>query len=253
MTPQGHVTSHTIRLCPHMCTKLAKPCSICSSFDGPLVSSWIHGTGPIPVSKVKAIFEQVGFKPPPGMPIQEAFMLLMQLMQKQQSEEPPGKVGVPEEDITDPTNPMAVVRPPASEYLPDGAYELRALEPVGAEVIGLNLRDKPSKETLKTLQDEMSRAGFLVFRNQGILHGDEQVSICEYFGETPPSGGMPQYSHNPHFVHQVAVRYTPPTGRTPRHRIGTSFVSAMRTSTGSMGSVLNGTTMAASVAPFSAM
>jgi len=138
--------------------------------------------GPIPVSKVKAIFEQVGFKPPPGMPIQEAFMLLMQLMQKQQSEEPPGKVGVPEEDITDPTNPMAVVRPPASEYLPDGAYELRALQPVGAEVIGLNLRDKPSKETLKTLQDEMSRAGFLVFRNQGILHGDEQVSICEYFG-----------------------------------------------------------------------
>merc|ERR1712196_508249 len=90
--------------------------------------------------------------------------------------------GMPDEDIADPTDPRARVRPSADTFLPDGEYELKTLEPLGAEVRGLNLRIKPAEEVLEKLQHAMSISGFIVFRGQGILHGDEQVEISEYFG-----------------------------------------------------------------------
>ena len=52
---------------------------------------------------------------------------------------------------------------------------LTALVPLGAAVKGCDLRNKPSEEVLQTLQSVMATRGFLVFKEQGVLSGDEQV------------------------------------------------------------------------------
>lgn len=50
---------------------------------------------------------------------------------------------------------------------------------VGREILGLNLRETPSEEVLKELERQMAFYGFVVFRGQMDLSGDEQVRISE--------------------------------------------------------------------------
>jgi taurine dioxygenase len=73
---------------------------------------------------------------------------------------------------------------------------LSPIEPIGASVSGFNMRSRPDEETLVALQQEMATRGFLVFKDQGILSGDEQVTATSYFG------GREIYST--HGVHPMA-------------------------------------------------
>jgi len=59
---------------------------------------------------------------------------------------------------------------------------LTALIPLGAAVRGVNLRKKPTEEVLAALQSTMADRGFLVFKDQGVLSGDEQVAASEFGG-----------------------------------------------------------------------
>jgi hypothetical protein len=44
---------------------------------------------------------------------------------------------------------------------------IRALEPIGAEISGIDLRDSlPEPAVLKALEDEMAMRGFFVFKNK---------------------------------------------------------------------------------------
>ena len=56
------------------------------------------------------------------------------------------------------------------------------LAPLGAAVRGLDLRNTPSEPVLAELQSAMATRGFLVFKDQGALSGDEQVIASEYWG-----------------------------------------------------------------------
>jgi len=73
---------------------------------------------------------------------------------------------------------------------------LTALIPLGAAVRGLDLREKPKEEVLEALQTEMAVRGFLVFKDQGKLSGDEQVKASEYWGG--------RRIHSTHGVHPEA-------------------------------------------------
>ena len=73
---------------------------------------------------------------------------------------------------------------------------MTALSPLGAAVRGLDLRSKPSEPVLKELQSVMASRGFLVFKDQGVLSGDEQVAASEYWGG--------RKIHSTHGVHPEA-------------------------------------------------
>mmetsp|Transcript_34593 Transcript_34593/g.67727 ORF Transcript_34593/g.67727 Transcript_34593/m.67727 type:complete len:360 (+) Transcript_34593:153-1232(+) len=76
--------------------------------------------------------------------------------------------------------------------------KITAIEPLGANVTGVNFRelDKVSPEVVELLQQEMSRRGFLVFKDQGVLSGDEQVAASELWGG--------REIHSTHGVHPKA-------------------------------------------------
>uniref|UniRef100_A0A7S3PR62 TauD/TfdA-like domain-containing protein n=1 Tax=Aplanochytrium stocchinoi TaxID=215587 RepID=A0A7S3PR62_9STRA len=73
--------------------------------------------------------------------------------------------------------------------------KIRALEPFGAEVTGLNLRDPLDGVTVTTLQHEMSLRGFVCFRQQGVLTAEEQVSASKLWG-----GKEIHTTHSNHFA-----------------------------------------------------
>ena len=64
---------------------------------------------------------------------------------------------------------------------------LTALVPLGAAVKGCDLRNKPSEEVLQALQSVMATRGFLVFKEQGVLSGDERVRASEFWGGSASS------------------------------------------------------------------
>lgn len=62
---------------------------------------------------------------------------------------------------------------------------LEELDPVGARVLGLDLRDgsaTPNEAVVKALETEMAHRGFLVFPNQGVLTPDEQIRASVLWG-----------------------------------------------------------------------
>ena len=73
-----------------------------------------------------------------------------------------------------------------------------ALPILGAEVRGLDLRSikDGSHPAMPVLQSVMADRGYLVFRDQGVLSGDEQVAASELFGG--------QRIHSTHGVHPMA-------------------------------------------------
>ena len=93
--------------------------------------------------------------------------------------------------------------PAAALLAPHGASVRRLAPAIGAEVIGLSLTDALSSgllsrhnELARGLELLMAHAGFLVFRGQGMLSGDEQVEVSSLFG----AGEM----HSTHGVHKKA-------------------------------------------------
>jgi taurine dioxygenase len=87
----------------------------------------------------------------------------------------------------------------AVAWLAERGVEIKALDKLGAEVFGLDLRstskDKDD-ELLQVLQRQMAARGYLVFRGQGVLTGDEQVRASELFGG--------RQIHSTHGVHPKA-------------------------------------------------
>jgi taurine dioxygenase len=70
---------------------------------------------------------------------------------------------------------------------------IRALEPIGAEISGIDLRKgRPEPAVLKALEDEMAVRGFMVFKNQS-LSVEELLTASEWWGG--------QQIHSTHGVH----------------------------------------------------
>lgn len=61
--------------------------------------------------------------------------------------------------------------------------EITPIIPLGANVKGVDFKKKDlPEEARELLEKEMATRGFLVFKNQGVLSGDEQVSASELWG-----------------------------------------------------------------------
>ena len=93
--------------------------------------------------------------------------------------------------------PVPMLDDDAVVQLATQGITLRPLEPMGAEVSGMDLRtvarDSP---LLPLLQAEMAKRGYLVFRAQGVLSGAEQVKASELWGG--------RRMHSTHGVHHKA-------------------------------------------------
>jgi taurine dioxygenase len=82
------------------------------------------------------------------------------------------------------------------DFLAENGVTIKAISPLGAEVRGINLRQKPPEPVLEVLESAMAIRGFLVFKDQGVLTGDEQVEASEYWGA--------RQVHSTHGVHPEA-------------------------------------------------
>lgn len=155
--------------------------------------------GAVPVAQVMQLFEQTGFEPPPGVPLEEAFMVFLEEMrQSGMLREPPaprapkGRTAVP----------CSIERVP--EVLGAHGASVVLLEPLGAEVRGVDTTKALHPELAGALEAQMAHAGFLLFRSQGdqqsekgirgkYLTGEQQVALTEAFG--------PGALHSTHGVH----------------------------------------------------
>ena len=82
-------------------------------------------------------------------------------------------------------------------FLAQHGVEVKPLAVLGAEVIGLDLRTtKKDSKVLPVLEKVMATRGYLTFRGQGVLSGDEQVAASELFGG--------KQIHSTHGVHPKA-------------------------------------------------
>lgn len=95
--------------------------------------------------------------------------------------------------------------PAAVDLLAARGVEIKPLPVLGAEVSGVDLRTMPAlvasgdasaQRVLSTLQEQMAKRGYLVFRSQGVLSGEEQVRASELFGG--------RQIHSTHGVHPKA-------------------------------------------------
>merc|ERR1740123_1458441 len=74
---------------------------------------------------------------------------------------------------------------------------IEAIQPLGAKVLGLDLRsDEPPPVVLEALEAEMAARGFLVFAEQGVLSGEEQCRASKFWGV--------RQMHSTHGVHPQA-------------------------------------------------
>jgi len=94
------------------------------------------------------------------------------------------------------TTGVLALRPERVALLSKKGVEVTPIEPLGAAVRGLDLRKEPDADVLQALQEEMAERGFIVFKGQGILTGDEQVRASEYWGG--------REMHSTHGVHPRA-------------------------------------------------
>lgn len=81
-------------------------------------------------------------------------------------------------------------------FLAGQGITLTPIAPLGAAVRGVDLRSKPPDDVLEALQSAMATRGFLVFKDQGVLSGDEQVRASELWGA--------REMHSTHGVHPQA-------------------------------------------------
>eukprot|EP00325_Prymnesiales_sp_UTEX-LB-985_P025672 CAMPEP_0174716790 /NCGR_PEP_ID=MMETSP1094-20130205/24766_1 /TAXON_ID=156173 /ORGANISM="Chrysochromulina brevifilum, Strain UTEX LB 985" /LENGTH=326 /DNA_ID=CAMNT_0015916613 /DNA_START=30 /DNA_END=1006 /DNA_ORIENTATION=- len=88
------------------------------------------------------------------------------------------------------------IKPSLIGLLTAHGITLEPLTPLGAAVRGLDLRKTPSEEVLHALESVMADRGFLVFKKQGVLSGDEQVTASKLWGA--------REMHSTHGVHPQA-------------------------------------------------
>lgn len=76
------------------------------------------------------------------------------------------------------------LRPSRVALLASFGISILAIEPLGARVLGLDLRlpNPPCPQVLDALQQEMASRGFLVFVNQGVMTAAEQIRASELWG-----------------------------------------------------------------------
>jgi taurine dioxygenase len=134
------------------------------------------------------LFKQVGFEPPPGMPLQEAFNLVMSALMRQSQR--------PKLRETPPRGRTAVFcsKEEVPSILHEFGVELIPMEPVGAEVIGLDTTTQVHPRLAGALESLMADYGLLLFRKQGApqhemgiegtyLTGDQQCELSLVFGK----------------------------------------------------------------------
>ena len=84
----------------------------------------------------------------------------------------------------------------AVKFLAEHGVTIKQLPVLGAEVVGLDLRSTKDSEIVTVLEQQMASRGYLVFRGQGVMSGDEQVAASELFGG--------KRVHSTHGVHPKA-------------------------------------------------
>lgn len=95
-----------------------------------------------------------------------------------------------------PATPVHPVDASAVGLLAAQGITITPLAPLGAAVRGLDLRSRPSDAVLRALESAMATRGFLVFKDQGVLTGDEQVHASKLWGA--------RQMHSTHGVHPQA-------------------------------------------------
>mmetsp|Transcript_134533 Transcript_134533/g.335666 ORF Transcript_134533/g.335666 Transcript_134533/m.335666 type:complete len:410 (-) Transcript_134533:484-1713(-) len=146
--------------------------------------------GPIPKEKVLELFDQVGFEPPPGMPLQEALMLLLSLMQKREMRQSALPPGPPPKGRT----AIPCSREDVGGILEAFGATLVLIEPCGAEVKGVDLVKGIDPRLAGALEMVMADYGLVLFRGQGTpqkemgiegkyLTGNQQCEVSLAFGK----------------------------------------------------------------------
>jgi len=144
--------------------------------------------GPMSAEQVHALFQSAGFEPPADMPLQDAFDLLMQVVQRQMQQQslrstpPRGRTAI---------RPSLVKVP---EVLEKFGVSAEILECVGVEVKGVDTTQRLHPELAGAIEMLMAEHGFVLFRDQGseqnemnirgrYLTGDQQCELSLAFGK----------------------------------------------------------------------
>jgi len=77
---------------------------------------------------------------------------------------------------------VPLLDPTRGAVLKAAGITISPIEPVGAEVSGMDLRKPQDEAILATLELEMANRGFLVFKGQGVLEPEEQIHASELWG-----------------------------------------------------------------------
>ena len=163
-------------------------------------------TGMMSEAEALALFEQVGFSPPPGMSTQDAFVLLLQEAQRQMQQEAqarPGRGRTAERPS--PATPAAAIA-----VLEAAGATVEPMAPCGCEIKGIDIA--AYEGTLPpalagALEVLMAEHGLVLFRGQGreqnesgiqgrYLSAEQQCKLSECFG----AGEL----HSTHGVHPEA-------------------------------------------------
>lgn len=95
------------------------------------------------------------------------------------------------------------IDPDSAAFIEGFGCEIRALDPIGAQVTGMDLRsrDAPPPDLIRVLELEMARRGFLVFKNDHPLDPDDFLrASCLWGGRE---------LHSTHGVHPATPRGNP--------------------------------------------
>jgi len=107
---------------------------------------------------------------------------------------PAGAAGAAAGPAAGPAAAVPSLVPERVALLKEHGITLEAIQPLGARVLGLDLRGRtPAAAVLEALQAEMAARGFLVFAGQGVLSGEEQCKASELWGG--------RHVHSTHGVH----------------------------------------------------
>lgn len=126
--------------------------------------------GPLPAEEVLSLFQQVGFEPPAGMPLQQAFDRMLQLLQQQARQQ--------RQLPSFPARGRTAVRPAPADVpavLARCGAVMRPLEPCGLEISGVDTTKRLAPELAGALELLMAEQGFVLFRGQGSVQEESGV------------------------------------------------------------------------------
>ncbi|NBB92301.1 MAG: taurine dioxygenase [Gammaproteobacteria bacterium] len=109
---------------------------------------------------------------------------------------------------------IPALRPAHVETIEKAGGSIRPLDPIGAEVHGVDLSSEPQSEVVEALEREMAGRGFLVFRSDQTLSPDDFLQASSWWGG--------RALHSTHGVHPATPGGNPHIFRLsndPRHGI----------------------------------